>query len=82
MGDSGSLDGPQAADTKCWRGTISAVLIEKFGSFNNVSLPGLGERTQAFCGRKTLNFVYKISGFCFIYLERKESQGVFPSLAD
>lgn len=82
MGDSGSLDGHQAADTECWRGTISAVLIEKCGSFNNVSLPCLGERTQTFCGRNTPNFMYKISLFCSIYLERKENHGVFPALAD
>lgn len=28
VGDSGTLDGHWAADTECWRGTISAVLIE------------------------------------------------------
>lgn len=81
MGDSGSLDGHQAANTECWRGTISAALIENFGSFSSVSLPYLSEGTHTFCGRITLNFVCKISVFC-IYLERKESQEVFPALPD
>lgn len=80
VGGSGSLDGHQGTDTKCWRSTISAVLIERFGSFSNVSLPCLGEGIQTFCGRNTPNFVYNISLFCCIYLEWKESQGVFPAL--
>lgn len=82
MGDSGSLDGHQGTDTKCWRGTISAVLMEKIGSLSNASLPCLGEGTQTFCDRNTPNFVYKISLVCCICLERKESQRGFPALAD
>lgn len=77
MGDSGSLDGHQAANTECWRGTISAALIENFGSFSSVSLPYLGEGTHTFCGRITLNFVCKISVLLHLFREERKSGG-FP----
>lgn len=38
-----SPDGHQAAGTEWWIGTTSAVLIERFGSFSNISFPCLGE---------------------------------------
>lgn len=82
-GDGGCLDGHRAADTKCWRGTISAVLIEKFGSFSNISLPCLGEGTQTFCGRNTPKFVHKISSLTvLLHFFGEERKGVFPALAD